>query len=76
VITKISRVLVLPIMLGAAIMLLVAATYCGLEALLASYADYDRGLWEGMAIVLAINGGNALANLVLKRVDARKKESA
>lgn len=68
------RVIVLPLALGIAIVLVAAATYWGLEALLASYADHDRGLWEGAAVVTVINGGNALANLVLKRVDAKKKE--
>lgn len=70
------RVLVLPLVLGFAIALVAAGIYWGLEALLVSYADHDRGLWEGAAIVMGINGGNAIANLVLRRVDARKKERA
>lgn len=65
------RVIVLPLALGAAIMLIVVATYWGLEALLASYADHDRGLWEGAALVTVINGGHALTNRVLRRA---KKE--
>jgi len=68
------RVLVLPIVLGIMIASAAAASYWGLEALLASYADYARGLWEGAVVVTVINGGNALANLVLKRVDPQKKE--
>lgn len=70
------RVIVLPIMLGFAIVLGVAAIYWVLEALLANLADHDRGLWEGAAIVTVINGGNAIANLVLRRVDAKKKRQA
>jgi hypothetical protein len=64
----------LPIVLGIMIALAAAACYWMLEVLLASYADYARGLWEGAAVVTTINGGNMLVNLVFKRVDACKKE--
>jgi hypothetical protein len=71
---SVLRTLFLPLLLGGAIMLVVVVTYWGLDALLANHSDYSRGLWEGAALVLVINGGNTLANRVLKRVDAKKKE--
>lgn len=68
------RVLVLPLLLGVAIALAAVGTYWILEALLVNVSDYNRGLWEGAALVVIMNGGNALANSVLKRFDATKKE--
>jgi hypothetical protein len=62
--------------LGVAVYLAVVGVYWGLETLLSGLTDYERGLWEGAAIVLAINGGNAISNRVLRRVDARKEQSA
>lgn len=70
------RSLVLPIALGAAIVLVAVGVYWGLEVLLAGYSDYDRGLWEGAALILVMNGNHVIANYVLRRVNARKKESA
>jgi hypothetical protein len=62
-----EKALVLPLVLGLAIALVAAGAYWGLEALLASYADHDRGLWEGAVLVTAINGGNAIARRVLRK---------
>ena len=69
------RVLVLPLVLGFVIALAVAGAYWGLEALLAGCADHDRGLWEGAVMAAVINGGFALSNLVLRRVDVKKVQS-
>lgn len=60
--------------LGIAPVLVVVAVYWGLEALLASCADHDRGLWEGVAVASIFNGGTAIGSRVLRRVDAKKKE--
>ena len=65
------RVLILPLALGVAIALVAAGSYWGLERLLASYTDHARGLWEGAAVVTIMNGGNAIAHRVLRRVDAK-----
>jgi hypothetical protein len=69
------RILVLPLALGVLIALAVAAAYWGLEALLSSYTDHTRGLWEGAVAVTVINGGNAIAHRVLKYADAKKKKA-
>jgi ABC-type arginine transport system permease subunit len=71
VMPAVVRLLVLPIVLGVAIALVAAGSYWGLEALLASYTDHARGLWEGAVVVTIMNGGNALAHRVLRRVDAK-----
>lgn len=73
VIRAVLRGLGLPLALGFAIALAAAVTYWGLEALLASCADHDRGLWEGAVLVTIINGGHAVANRVLKRVPTKKE---
>jgi hypothetical protein len=70
---SIFRNLVLPLVLGAAIMLVVVTVCRGLDVLLADRADYDRGLWEGAAIMLIMRDGFKLAHRVLGFVDARKK---
>lgn len=66
------RNLLLPLALGAVIMLVVVGACWGLEALLAGYADYNRGLWEGAAIMLIMSDGYKIAHRVLKHVDGRK----
>ena len=71
---KAFGVFVLPIARGFVIVCAGIATYWGLEVLLASYTDHDRCLWEGGAVALVINGGLALANLVLRRVGAKREE--
>jgi hypothetical protein len=53
--------------LGAWVALMAVATYHVLEWVLADYADYDRGVWEGAAIICVMNGCMKLAHLVLKR---------
>lgn len=68
------RVLVLPLLLGAAISLAAVVTYWVLEAILVNASDYNRGLWEGAALVVVMNGGHALANSVLKRFDTKKEQ--
>jgi hypothetical protein len=70
------RTVALPIALGVAIMLIAVGIFWVLEVLLAGYVDYDRGLWEGAALILVMNGNHAIAHYVLRRVNARKKESA
>jgi hypothetical protein len=65
----------LPISLGVAILLVTIGAYWVLDALLADHPDYDRGLWEGMAIVWSMSIGNSVALRVLKRVRARKASS-
>lgn len=64
----------LPFALGVAVMLVAVVAYWAMDLLLANHSDYSRGMWEGSWIVVIINGGNLLANLVLRRVDAPKKE--
>ena len=71
---SVLRIFVLPLVLGGGIALAAAGSYWGLEKLLASCADHDRGLWEGAVLVLAINGGNAFAHWVLRRVDMKKED--
>lgn len=70
----VSRVFVLPFVCAVGSVLIGIATYLGLEVLLASYTLHDRRLWEGGVVALVINGGNVLADLVLQRVNAKKKE--
>lgn len=71
-IRSVFRNLILPLALGAAIMLVIAGVCRGLEALLADWADYKRGLWEGAAIMWIMMDGYKFAHWVLRRVDAKK----
>lgn len=73
-IRSVFRAFVLPIVLGAAVVLTAAGIYWLLEALLRGRADYDRGVYEGAAVVVTMNGGYAFARRVLSRVDAKKEE--
>jgi hypothetical protein len=66
---------VLPFALGVAILLVTVGFYRVLEALLVNIPDYDRGLWEGVVLVLVMNGGNAIATGILRRVNARKERT-
>jgi hypothetical protein len=75
VIRDVFHDLALPIALGVAILLATIGAYWALDALLADHPDYDRGLWEGMAIVWSMSIGNSVALRVLKRVRARKESS-
>lgn len=55
------------LVLGAWIALMAGATYHALEWALRDLADYDRGVWEGAAVVLVMNGCTAIAHRALKR---------
>lgn len=73
-ISGIFRNLFLPLALGAVIMLVVVVICRGLEVLLADRADYDRGLWEGAAIMLVMTYGYRIAHRVLRRADRKKHD--
>jgi hypothetical protein len=68
------RVLVVPLLFGASIVLVAAVVYWGLDVLLASHTDHSRGLWEGSVTVLVINESHRLSQRVLRRSEALKKE--
>lgn len=69
----IRRVLVL-FLLGLALGAAIIVTYWVMEALLSNYSDYERGMWEGAAVVMTMNGGFAVVNGVLKRAEAKTKK--
>jgi len=75
VIGGVLRAFVLPLALGALIVLAVTCTYWVMEPLLASRTDYVRGLWEGAVVVTVVNAGNAIARRVIRHVDAQKEDS-
>lgn len=53
--------------LGVWVALMAVASYYALEWALQDYADYERGLWEGAAVVVVMNGCNTFARYALKR---------
>lgn len=57
-------------MLGVWVALMAIASYYALEWALQDYADYERGLWEGAAVVFVMDVCTTFARYVLKR--ARK----
>lgn len=63
-----------PLLLGIGIGLAGLVTCWTLERLLVNYTDHDRRLWEGGAVWLVIDLGDRIANSVLRRIDAKKKE--
>jgi hypothetical protein len=70
------RVLVLRFILGFVMGLAGYVTCCFLDVLLSSCMTHDRGLWEGGAVALVINGGLALENLVCRHVAKKKGKHA
>jgi len=59
--------LLLPLVLGAWVFLMGIVTFYALEHLLHGVADYDRGAWEGAAVVVVVQGCLKIAQRVMHR---------
>ena len=61
------RGLIASIALGVCVALVAIGTYHALEWILRDYADYDRGVWEGAALVSVVHVCTNLGRRVLNR---------
>ncbi len=63
------RELVFIVFLGMMVAVIAGAQYYFLEWAWSEYADFDRGLWQGVLLVLTLDAGRRAASFIANRKD-------